>query len=189
MNFVAAECGGKVCSNNSLCVLRNGASQCACKAGFEGDGIAETDGGTGCSCTLMVIFSPHVNVIPIIQHVAYFCAAIFDAEPCSRVSCSVNASCDPIPELGIANCHCDEGFVGNGLECEEENPCLDSNFCDVTEECDPSRKPPCQCIDGYERSGTNNRSNYVTDKYLLCFWRLTLQHSNQDNILRFFWIM
>ena len=89
-----------------------------------------------------------------------YTVAIFDPDPCKESNCHENATCDAIPELGTFFCHCTSGFVGDGVVCEEENPCLNADYCDVTEECvftPGSDKDPCRCVEGYERSGKTGR--------------------------------
>ena len=66
--------------------------------------------------------------------------------------CHVNASCAQNLELGEKNCTCNEGFHGDGYDCNPNNPCQINNG-----DCDPYST---DCV-------------YVSPGKVFCFFSLT----------------
>uniref|UniRef100_H2ZNA7 Stabilin 2 n=1 Tax=Ciona savignyi TaxID=51511 RepID=H2ZNA7_CIOSA len=74
---------------------------------------------------------------------------------CASLNCHVNSRC--LNTTGSLMCICNSGYQGDGVTCEEINPCQDtgSNLCHRNASCihDGPGKPPCQCNRGFSGDG------------------------------------
>ena len=101
-----------------------------------------------------------------------FCI-LFAPEKCKQ-TCDQNAQC--ILKEGNYACECKEGFMGNGLECkEEENPCLNgNNKCGEHSKCkwdDISKNISrigyiCECLPGYMKRGLAGGLYGISEAYI-----------------------
>ncbi|XP_015278042.1 PREDICTED: stabilin-2 [Gekko japonicus] len=151
---------------NGHCLFSNGSMSCACKPGYEGDGIicSEVD---PCGNSTFHRCSTHADCVvtgpgthecvcqPGWTGNGRDCLEINNCLLPSAGDCHSNATCLHTGP-GQNKCECKERFRGNGYECESINPCLEQN-----ETCHPlaicqlsaSRVWECVCPKGYEGDG------------------------------------
>ena len=88
---------------------------------------------------------------------ALFVAATFTENPCENyTNCHANATCIPIPALGLAFCRCADGLMGDGTrDCFVPDPCHNESTCDVNAQCVSygNGSFSCDCKTGYTMVG------------------------------------
>lgn len=117
--------GSHNCHARATCTNTPGGFECACDAGWEGDGVdcRETDEG-GCEdvqCPQNSTCTPADNPegYECVCDDGYEASAeqCVDADECAdgTAGCDVNATCTN--SVGGFDCTCDAGFVGDGFDC------------------------------------------------------------------------
>ncbi|XP_071959825.1 stabilin-2-like [Antedon mediterranea] len=116
---------GNTCSGECSCV------QGVCDAGIDGTGV--------CSCF------PHYQGINCSER----------TETCIAAGCHANASCRPIQGSIEINCTCNHGYIGDGYNCQEIDPCVNHN-CSINANCYHTGRLQynCTCKDNYNGDGT-----------------------------------
>ncbi|CAK9297424.1 unnamed protein product [Gordionus sp. m RMFG-2023] len=154
------ECAEKTfkCENYTTCYNTPGSYLCRCNFGFAEDGK---------TCLASFVQYTIANTSRINQNVS---------EDCSKDEgiCDINAECYVNKSVGINQCRCLEGYLGNGFNCDKimisspssvsptpiftelQDCSQNSNICDKNAECfwDASKKLySCRCKIGYLGDG------------------------------------
>ena len=130
--------GGDNCNDNASCTNNLGSFECNCKNGYAGvssvngesSGDEESDGdGTVCE-NVDECGSEELN------------------------NCNANAVCTD--SNGSFTCNCNDGFIGNGIDCTDVDECtIDTDNCHTNATC--TNNPgsfDCGCNSGYAGDGT-----------------------------------
>ncbi len=146
------------CGADASCSETPEGPQCACNAGFEGDGetcqdIDECAAGAD-DCDPNATCSNDIG--------GFTCACnpewvgdgrtCFPATACnSDADCDSNATCAGEPTV----CECNDGYLGDGLDCQDRDECSEgSDSCDANAACTNSDGAyDCACLDGFEGDG------------------------------------
>ena len=123
------------CHDDAVCKNLVGGFNCTCIAGYFGDGFECLD-------------SDECAEGPITT------AADIEDPTYGVNNCHADAAC--INVVGDYNCTCNDGYVGNGVQCSDFDECADANDndCDVNAECDNIiGSYNCTCLDGWTGSG------------------------------------
>ena len=102
------------------------------------------------------------SIIAIIFDLAPVCPFDLDIDECLSSPCHNNATCNDTD--GSYECTCDDGFTGNGTECNNINECPngdDTHGCHDNATCtDNNGSYECTCDDGYTGDGFNCTSEF-----------------------------
>lgn len=149
-----------ICGMNSYCNNNDGNYECICNDGFEKTNdicidIDECTNNDQCKFNQICINYPGTFECScsygwILDDIG-ICV---DDDPCSpqvgSLKCNENATC--LTTNNKSMCICNDGFIGNGIICEEINECLL-----VTSECqeysfciDLLNSYTCKCLEGFE---------------------------------------
>ena len=149
------------CDENAACTNTNGAFECECNSGYEGDGVAcldvnectkglhdcdsnavcsESDIDTSFDCACEIGFSGDGNTCE-------------DIDECLEDVCDPSASCTNTISSFI--CECNDGFTGDGFVCTDNDECgANTHDCDSNAKC--TNIPgsfDCTCNIGFVGSG------------------------------------
>jgi len=152
------------CNENAECTNTDAGFTCACKAGYQGDGIncqdinecaqgtdncnensdcTNTDGGFTCACK----DGYRGDGVDICQ----------DINECTdgTHTCDIHADCKNTE--GGVTCTCKAGFVGDGETCNDVNECAQgTDSCSGNADCTNTDGGfTCACKAGYEGDGVN----------------------------------
>ncbi|KAG8138247.1 hypothetical protein E2320_004156 [Naja naja] len=166
----------QLCDVHADCILSNGTMSCACKPGFEGDGIicSEVD-----PCAHI---NPHrcdanaecIKTGPGTHECVCQPGWTGNGRDCSEINncllsnfggCHTNATCQYVGP-GQNDCECKEGFRGNGYECEPINYCLEQSWkCHPLAVCQLTTSGvwKCVCSKGYEGDGSKCYGNIMDE--------------------------
>uniref|UniRef100_A0A670YTZ1 Stabilin 2 n=1 Tax=Pseudonaja textilis TaxID=8673 RepID=A0A670YTZ1_PSETE len=166
----------QLCDVHADCILRNGTMSCACKPGFEGDGIicSEVD-----PCAHI---NPHscdanaecIKTGPGTHECVCQPGWTGNGRDCSEINncllsnfggCHTNATCQYVGP-GQNDCECKEGFRGNGYECEPINYCLEQSWkCHPLAVCQLTTSGvwKCVCSRGYKGDGSKCYGNIMDE--------------------------
>ncbi|XP_034019032.1 stabilin-2 [Thalassophryne amazonica] len=153
------------CHAHADCDFSQGAQQCVCKSGYQGDGITcvELDPCAppqrgGCS-----VNAECIKTGPSTHRCQCLSGWTEDGDECrpinicdgpDRGGCHVNATCISVGP-GQRNCMCKADYTGNGRDCEPLNQCvLQTGGCHYLADCRLiSGQWKCVCEDGYAGDG------------------------------------
>ena len=148
------------CDENAACINTNGAFDCECNSGFDGDGVVCLDIN---ECT-KGIHNCDVNALCNDLDTTFECTCetgfVGDGQSCEDIDECLENVCDELASctntIGSFSCECDVGFIGDGFNCIDVDECSDgSNDCDANAECiNTPGAFNCSCNIGFVGSGT-----------------------------------
>lgn len=161
-------CGSQIhyCHAHANCDFNQGALQCVCKLGYQGDGITCVEGDPcapphrgGCSGSAKCIKTgPGTHICQCLtgwMPDGDGCQPINNCNAPDQGGCHSNATCIYIGP-GQSDCMCKPGYQGNGRECEAANRCVTQSgrSCHYLAHCRlfPSEWR-CVCDFGYQGNG------------------------------------
>ncbi|XP_077459834.1 stabilin-1 isoform X3 [Stigmatopora argus] len=154
------------CHIHAYCTHDGLRSTCACRDGYEGDGLScaainrclqSSRGGCHANAECVYVSPGNVSCVCVEGWTGdgIVCVEIDLCQTPERGGCGQNADCNHIGP-GQRECVCKKGYMGDGVKCDLVNPCFTNNGgCHEMAKCEQTEdgNRTCTCPDGYAGDG------------------------------------